>query len=81
KTYAKVDGRAFVTGRHQYTPDLRPEGMLYGKVLRPPSFGATLTSYDDSAAKAVAGVVLVRDGDFVGAAAPTEREARNAVGA
>jgi isoquinoline 1-oxidoreductase len=81
KAIPKVDARDFVTGRHQYTPDLRPEGMLYGKVLRPPSFGATLTSYDDSAAKAMGGVFVVRDGDFVGAAAPTEREARNALAA
>src|SRR3989440_3964682 len=80
KPVAKVDGRAFVTGKHQYTTDLRPAGMLFGKVLRPPSFGATLSSYDDSAAKAVSGVVVVRDGDFVGAAAATEREARNALG-
>jgi isoquinoline 1-oxidoreductase len=79
KPIPKVDGRTFVTGRHQYTPDLRPEGMLYGKVLRPPSFGATLTSCDDNAAKAMAGVVVVRDGDFVGAAAPSEREAQNAL--
>jgi nicotinate dehydrogenase subunit B len=81
KAIPKVDGRAFVTGKHQYTPDLRPEGMLYGKVLRPPSFGATLTAYDDSAAKAMAGVVIVRDGDFVAAAAATAREAEKALAA
>jgi len=81
KAVPKVDGRAFVTGRHQYTPDLHPAGMLYGKILRPSSFGATLLSCDDSAAKAMAGVVIVRDGDFIGAAAPTEREAQNAVAA
>src|SRR6202140_4448735 len=79
KAVPKVNARDFVTGRHQYTPDLRPDGMLYGKVLRPPSFGASLTSYDDTAAKAMSGVFVVRDGDFVGAAAPTEREARNAL--
>ncbi len=81
KSIPKVNGRAFVTGRHQYTPDLRPAGLLYGKVLRPPSFDATLTSYDDTAAKAMPGVVVVRDGDFVGAAAPTEREAQKALDA
>jgi isoquinoline 1-oxidoreductase len=81
KPLPKVAARDFVTGRHQYTPDLRTDGMLYGKVLRPPSFGATLVSYDDTAAKAMTGVVVVRDGDFVGAAAPTEREARNALAA
>ena len=81
KPIPKVDARDFVTGRHQYTPDLRPVGMLHGKVLRPPSFGATLTSYDDTAARAMSGVVIVRDGDFVGAAAPTEREATAALAA
>jgi isoquinoline 1-oxidoreductase len=75
KPIPKVDARDFVTGRHQYTPDLHPAGMLHGKVLRPPSFGATLTSYDDTAAKSLAGVTIVRDGDFVAAAAPTERQA------
>src|SRR6202140_2577559 len=76
KAIPKVDGRAFVTGRHQYTPDLRPVGMLYGKVLRPPSFGATLTSFRQDETKAMPGVFVVRDGDFVGAADPTEREAQ-----
>jgi nicotinate dehydrogenase subunit B len=79
KTYAKVNGRDFITGRHQYTTDLRPAGLLYGKVLRPPSFGATLLSCDDSATKAMAGTVIVRDGDFIGAAAPSEHEAQRAI--
>ena len=79
KPIPKANGRAFVTGGHQYSTDLRPEGMLHGKVLRPPSFGATLISYDDSAAKALPGVVLVRDGDFVGAAAPTVAAAEAAL--
>jgi nicotinate dehydrogenase subunit B len=81
KPIPKVDARDFVTGRHQYTPDLHPDGMLHGKVLRPPSFGATLTSYDDTAAKSMDGVIIVRDGDFVAAAAPTEREASGALAA
>jgi nicotinate dehydrogenase subunit B len=81
KPLRKVDARDFVTGRHQYTPDLHPVGMLHGKVLRPPSFGATLISFDDSAAKSMTGVTIVRDGDFVAAAAPAEREARAALAA
>ncbi|MFI5057927.1 MAG: molybdopterin cofactor-binding domain-containing protein [Candidatus Acidiferrales bacterium] len=81
KSIPKVNARSFVTGKHQYTPDLRPAGLLYGKVLRPPSFDATITSYDDAAARAMPGVIVVRDGDFVGAAAPSEREARKALDA
>ncbi len=81
KAIPKVDARAFVTGKHQYTTDLRPAGLLYGRVLRPPSFGATLTSCDDSAAKAMTGVVVVRDGDFVGVAAPSAHVAQRALDA
>ncbi len=81
KAIPKVDGRAFVTGKHQYTTDLRPEGMLYGKVLRPPSFGATLTSFRQDKKNSMPGVFVVRDGDFVGAAAPTERQAQEALDA
>jgi CO/xanthine dehydrogenase Mo-binding subunit len=79
KSIPKKDARSFVTGGHQYTPDLRRTGMLYGKILRPPSFGATLTSYDAKAAQAMTGVVVVRDGDFIGAAAANERDARKAL--
>ena len=81
KAIPKVGGRAFVTGEHQYTTDLQPSGMLYGKVLRPPSFNATLVFCDDSAAKAMSGVFVVRDGDFVGVAAPSAHEAQRALGA
>ncbi len=77
----KVNARSFVTGRHQYTPDMLLPGMLYGKVLRPPSFGATLTAFDDSAARKMPSVVVVRDADFVAAAAPTEQQAQNALDA
>ena len=81
KPIPKVDGRSFVTGHHQYTTDIQLPGMLHGKVLRPPSFGATLTSCDDTAAKAMSGVVVVRDGDFVGVAAPSAHEAQSALNA
>jgi isoquinoline 1-oxidoreductase len=79
KEIPKVNARSFVTGAHQYTPDLQPAGLWHGKVLRPPSFGAIITSFDDSAAKNQTGVVLVRDGDFIGAAAPTVHEAEAAL--
>src|SRR3979409_949831 len=55
--------------------------MLHGRVRPPPSFGATIVSYDDSAAKAKPGVTLVHDGDFVGAAASTVHEAQKALDA
>jgi nicotinate dehydrogenase subunit B len=70
KSLSKVDGRDFVTGRHRYASDLTREGMLHGRVLRPPTIGAILESVDLSPAEAMAGVVAVHDGDFVGVAAP-----------
>ena len=79
RSVAKVGARAFVTGQHQYTSDMKLPGMLHGKVLRPPSFGATLESVDTKAAEALPDVVVVRDGDFLGVAAPTEFAAARAL--
>lgn len=81
KTLHKVAGRDIVTGKHQYTPDLKRPGLLYGKVLRPLAFGATLSSVDVREAEKLAGVVVVRDGDFVGVAALSEHQAAQALAA
>lgn len=77
----KIDGREFVTGKHRYSPDQRLLGMLYGKVLRPPSFGATLTSIDPRQAQTMPGVTFVHDGNFAGVVAPTETQAEKAIDA
>jgi isoquinoline 1-oxidoreductase len=78
---AKVNGREIVTGAHKYSYDMQLPGMLYGKVLYPPSFGATLVSLDSAAAEAMPGVKVVRDGDFVGLAAPDPFTAEQALAA
>jgi isoquinoline 1-oxidoreductase len=75
----KVDGRAFVTGQHKYTPDMARPGMLVGKVVRPAAFKASLTSFDAAEAKKIPAVTVVHDGDFVGVAAPDEPTAARAV--
>jgi isoquinoline 1-oxidoreductase len=77
----KIDGRAFVTGEHRYTSDMTRPGMLHAKVLRPPSFGATLASLDHSEAEKMPGVVVVHDAEFLGVAAPTPHEAEKAIDA
>ncbi len=41
-----------VAGRPRYITDLRLPGMLFGRVVRPPSPGARLTSVGDEAATA-----------------------------
>jgi len=77
----KVDGRDFVTGHHQYTPDVVRPDMVYGRIIRPDGYGATLVSVDDTRAKTIPGVSIVRDGDFLGVVAPTERAATHAAAA
>ncbi|MBC8094550.1 MAG: molybdopterin-dependent oxidoreductase, partial [Akkermansiaceae bacterium] len=77
----KVNGRDFVTGKHRYTSDLKREGMLHGRVLRPAAFEATLASLDTKSAEALAGVKVVRDGNFVGVVAPTPLQANRALDA
>ena len=66
----KVGARDFVTGVHSYTSDLKRAGMLLGRVVRPPALNSTLVSADTKAAEAIRGVNIVRDGDFIGLAAP-----------
>lgn len=76
-----VGGRDIVTGAHRFPSDIVRPGMLYGKVLRAPSYGATLTEIDLSAAEKIKEVSVVRDRDFVGCAAPTSRQAQQALDA
>ena len=64
----KVNARAIVTGQEKYISDIKVPGMMYGRVVRPSAFGASLVSADLDAARALPGVVPVRDGDFVGVA-------------
>jgi isoquinoline 1-oxidoreductase len=78
KPAKKLNGRDFVTGRHQYVPDIVRPGMLHGRIVRPDGNGATLGTVDDSRARAMASVTVVRDGDFIGVVAPNERAARRA---
>src|SRR3984893_4674171 len=58
----KVNGRDFVTGKHRYPCDQKLPGMLYGKIVRPASFGATLASVDVKEAEQTPGITVVRDG-------------------
>lgn len=77
----KVNGQSFVTGAHRFTSDMKLPDMMYGKVLRAPSYGATLVSVDLTKAGNMEGVVVVRDGDFVGVAAADAHLANDALAA
>src|ERR1019366_584263 len=87
----KITGREIVTGAHRYASDTKRPGMLYGKVLYPPQFGAKLASLDQKAAAAIPGVKVAHEtlaspragfgGDVVGVAAPDAETAEKALAA
>lgn len=77
----RTDAHDIVTGAHKYPSDIARPGMLYGKVLRAPSYGAKLISIDLAPAKAMKDVVVLQDDDFVGIAAPSTRLAAQALAA
>jgi nicotinate dehydrogenase subunit B len=81
KSISKIDGRDFVTGAHRYPCDQKLPGMLHGKVLRPSFFGAQLVSADTHEAEQIPGVTVVRDGNFIGVAAPSSELASRAIAA
>ena len=78
---ARPERRDLVTGAHQFPSDIIRDGMLYGKVLRPPTYGAKLSAVDLAPAKAMDGVVAVHDKEFVAVAAPTTHLAKKALAA
>ena len=75
----RLDIPAKVTGGAVFVQDMRLPGMLFGRVIRPPSYGAQLTAFDDAAVKAMPGVVTVfRNGRFLGVVARREEQAISA---
>ncbi|WP_123025598.1 xanthine dehydrogenase family protein molybdopterin-binding subunit [Mycolicibacterium stellerae] len=76
---SRIDLPDKLFGRPRYVHDLQLDGMLYGRVVRPPSRGATLTALDDTPTLALPGVVtVVRDGDFLAVIAEREEAALRA---
>ncbi|GEO23381.1 aldehyde dehydrogenase [Cyclobacterium qasimii] len=65
----KINGRDFITGNHRYVSDMVLPGMVFGKVLRPPAYGAKLLFADTSEAEKIPGVNVVKEGDFIGVTA------------
>ena len=65
-----------VTGLPAYVQDLELPGMLHGRVVRPPRYGAHLQGIDESGLAARPGIVkVVRDGSFLGLIARREEQA------
>ena len=77
----KAEGRDFVTGNHKYPSDITRPQMMFGAVLRPDGFNATLVSLDTSAAEKLPGIRVVHEGDFIGLVAPDAFAAQHALSA
>lgn len=76
----RVDLGAKVTGKQVYGVDAEVEGMVYGKVVRPPSLDATLDNVDFSEAEAMPGVIgTVREGNFAAIAAERKDQVEAAI--
>ena len=67
--------RGLVTGTLPFVHDLRHEGTLHARVVRPPHYHATLASLPDDLEAGLDGARLVRDGSFLAVAAEDEHRA------
>jgi nicotinate dehydrogenase subunit B len=80
RSLPRLDVPDKVAGRPRFLQDQRPEGLLHGRVLRPPSRCAVLRAVDVEPARACPGVVAVhRDGSFLGVVAEREEQALRAL--
>lgn len=84
----RVDLPAKALGEASFVHDVRLDGLLHGRVVRPPYAGAdhgehigrTLQAVDESSVAQVPGLVaVVRHGDFVGVVAEREEHAEAAM--
>ena len=76
KSHPRIDLPAKMTGQAIFVQDLRPPGMVHGRVVRLPAYGASLQSADTGAIEKLPGVLkVVRDGSFLGVIAEREEQA------
>ncbi len=73
KSIRRPEIEANVTGKFTYVQDFKVPGMLHGRVIRPPSMGATLLSVDESSVRGISGIFkIVRRDNFLAVTAETE---------
>ena len=70
--------RGLVTGTLRFVHDLRPEGALHARVVRPPHYHAALEGLAEGIEDGIEGARLVRDGSFLAVAAEDEHRANRA---
>ena len=82
KYLPRIDLPGKVIGSDVYVHDLELPDMLHGRVLRPPSYRATLQEFDSRHIEAMPGVrAVARNGRFIGVVAEREEQAVAAVAA
>jgi CO/xanthine dehydrogenase Mo-binding subunit len=66
----RVDMRAMATGEFEFVHNVRVPGMLHGRVVRPPTPGATVMGVDESSVRGMPGLVkVVVKNNFIGVVA------------
>jgi len=76
----RVDIPAKVTGGAAYVQDMRLQGMVHARLVRPPSYGAQLTECDTASVEKLPGVVkVIRNGNFLAVVAKKEFQAIKAM--
>jgi nicotinate dehydrogenase subunit B len=79
KSFPRTDAKEKVTGTAKFAGDIRLSGMVYGKVLRPPSHTAKLVKVDTDAVKQISNARIVVEGDFIGVVHPLPDVAEKAI--
>jgi CO/xanthine dehydrogenase Mo-binding subunit len=76
KSVTRVDIPPKMTGQAIFLQEYRPEGMVHGRVVRPPAYSAKLKAVDSGPIEKMPGVLkVVRNGSFLGVVAEREEQA------
>ena len=65
KSFLHQDAYEKVTGKAKYAGDIQLPGMLYARILRPPSHDSKRVSVDLSEARKIEDVQIIEDGDLI----------------
>lgn len=79
----KVVGKSFpqkvvaekVYGRAEYITEVKVEGMLHGRVIRPPNAGSTPVSVDEGSIRGIPGARVIHEKDYLAVVAEREWDA------
>jgi nicotinate dehydrogenase subunit B len=78
-SHTRLDGVKKATGKARFSGDIRLPGMLYARILRPPSHGAVLKEVDVSALKKNKDTIVVQEKDLVAVLHPLPDKADEAL--